>query len=132
MLKYDLVTAVMHGYTVKPDNVMQELGYEAVKIAQGTDSVFYEVANVTRPLHSFLEESEILDGRFDPRETAGIKKIDRVATGACNAFPSPQEASGPGMVGNDLCELKSPAIDPEKKRESLQRTKAKRSSNFRK
>lgn len=69
LLKFDLITALQCGYTGKSDHVMKEQGYLWCNVIYSKDVNFYEVENIIQPLPPFLEASDIVDGRFDPRIT---------------------------------------------------------------
>jgi len=64
-IKYDLVSAVLHGYTGTPNQTMQDLGYFFKCVLIGKNSYFFEVDKLIQPLHPFLENVDIVDGRFD-------------------------------------------------------------------
>lgn len=68
-LKYDVVTAVQCGYTDNPDQVMREQGYSWFSVIYTQTVNFYEVEIILHTLPPFLEASDIVDGRFDPRTT---------------------------------------------------------------
>lgn len=130
ILKYDLVTAVQCGYTGKPDHVMKDLGYSSISVIYGPNGNFYEVEKILPPLPPFLEASDIVDGRFDPRTTAkrgisapigfGDKTIhfDQGPTDMIAAFEPKGSTSS--------------IAEEEKEREDIQGIKAKRSSNTKK
>lgn len=72
LLKYDIMTAIQAGYPGHPTEVMKELGYEDLFYRtdlSSSNSIFIEVDQAIEPLPPFLEKSNVVDGRFDPRIT---------------------------------------------------------------
>lgn len=130
ILKYDLVTAVQCGYTGKPNQVMKEQGYSWFSVIHTKDVNFYEVENLQHLLPPFLEASDIVDGRFDPRNTE--KRVIPASISFEDKMVHFDQESTVITLDLELKGAKSPIGVEEKVREDIQGIKAKRSSNTKK
>jgi len=130
ILKYDLITALQCGYTGKPDQVMKDQGYSWFSVIYTKDVYFYEVETILHPLPPFLEASDVVDGRFDPRITekrvipAPINIVDNTVSFNQDPTVMTAEFEPMGYI--------SSIAEEEKEREDYQETKAKKASTTKK
>jgi len=130
ILKYDLITAVQCGYTEKPDEVMMEQGYSWFSVIYAQDVNFYEVEYILHPLLPFLEASDVVDGRFDPRITE--KRVIPASISFEDTMVHFDQVPTVMTLDFEPQGYTISIAEEEKAREDVQGTKAKRSSNTRK
>jgi len=127
-----LITALQCGYTGKPDHVMKEQGYSWFNVIYAQDVNFYEVENILHPLPPFLEASDVVDGRFDPRITERRVILGPIAMSDKTIHFRQDPVAFMTVDFGPKGSACSTIADKEKERDRLNGEKAKRSADRRK
>lgn len=132
LLRYDILLAVQSGCTGDPVDVVLDLGYTDISFkSHHGNSLFLEVFQLNEPLPLFLERSDVVDGRFDPRTT--IKRVIPEPIGfGDKTIHFHQDPTVSMTVDFRHNRSENSVVEEEKELEDIQGTKAKRSANIKK